>query len=434
MPIQQLPQQVARPLLATILILVLAGCVAVQGELIPAQPTTDAPAQEEVIAATADSNVASLTSTIDSALLSVIYAYDDAATFLDAELLEPDDPPFGTAGWATDFSRRTVAWDEILSGGPPKDGIPAIDNPTYETVDEAGQWLSERDPVIFFANSGEARAYPLSILMWHEIANDEVGGLPVSVTFCPLCNASIVFARQLDDTILDFGTTGRLRNSDLIMYDRQSETWWQQFTGEAIIGEHVGRQLNILPSQVISFGDYAARFPEGSVLARPAAARDYGRNPYTNYDSRQPFLFNGAIDDRLRATERVVGLDLDGDVVAYPFSTTMAEGAINDRVGETPVVIFHKPGTASALDGADISASRDIGSAAVFDRRVGEQELTFSPHDDGTFRDAETGSTWNILGEAIDGELTGEQLEQIISFDHFWFAWQAFYPETRLLQ
>ena len=275
MPIQQLPRQVARPLLATILILVLAGCVAVQGELIPAEPTADAPAQEAVIAASADSDAASSTSTIDSALLSVTYAYDDAATFLDTELLEPDDPPFGTAGWATDFSRRTVAWDEILSGGPPKDGIPAIDNPTYESVGEAGQWLSERDPVIFFANNGEARAYPLSILMWHEIANDEVGGLPVSVTFCPLCNASIVFARQLDDTILDFGTTGRLRNSDLIMYDRQSETWWQQFTGEAIIGEHVGRQLNILPSQVISFGDYAARFPEGSVLARPTAAKVY---------------------------------------------------------------------------------------------------------------------------------------------------------------
>ena len=160
--------------------------------------------------------------------------------------------------------------------------------------------------------------------------------------------------------------------------------------------------------------------------------RDYGRNPYTNYDSRAPFLFTGEIDDRLRATERVVGLELEGDVVAYPFSTTMMEGAINDRVGETPIVIFHKPGTASALGASQISAAEDIGSAAVFDRRSGDRTLTFSPNDDGTFRDAETGSTWNILGEAVAGELAGEQLTPVLSFDHFWFAWQAFFPETEL--
>ncbi len=435
MRIQETPRWLGFGLLALTTMLIVAGCIAVQGEPVSPAADTAAPAAESEVedgSAQTDDAANSATAALDSALLSTSYAYNDDSTFVDADLLAPDDPPFGTGGWITDFSRRTVEWNEILSGGPPKDGIPAIDVPSYENVADAGAWLSERDPVIFFANNGEARAYPLSILMWHEIANDEVGGLPVSVTFCPLCNASIVFNRQLDDEILDFGTTGRLRNSDLIMYDRQSETWWQQFTGEAIVGEHVGRQLNILPSQVIAFGDYAARFPEGSVLARPAAARDYGRNPYTNYDSREPFLFNGEIDDRLRATERVVGLEIDGEVVAYPFGSTITEGAINDRVGETPIVIFHKPGTASALDGADIATSRDIGSAAVFDRRVGDQTLTFSPNPDGTFSDAETGSTWNILGEAVAGDLVGARLEPVVSFDHFWFAWQAFYPETEL--
>ncbi len=396
----------------------------------------------------------------ESALMNANYAYDDEATFIDLELLPAEEPPFSTGGWETDFTRRVVAWDEILSGGPPKDGIPAVDDPTFETVDEAGAWLSERDPVIVFANNGEVKAYPLAILMWHEIVNDEVGGLPVTVTFCPLCNASIVFASQLDDRILDFGTTGRLRNSDLIMYDRQTETWWQQFTGQAIVGEHVGRQLNFLPSRVISFADYAERFPDGAVLARPSFPREYGRNPYTNYDSRQPFLFTGEIDERLRATERVVGLEIDGDVVAYPFSTAAAEGAINDRVGDVPIVIFHKAGTASALDSGEIAAGRDIGSAAVFDRRIDQQTLesvrkfpvanapageesglttefsdrllTFSPNADGTFRDAETGSTWNILGEAVAGEMAGAHLDPVLAFDHFWFAWQAFYPETKL--
>ena len=270
MRIQKTPRWLGFGLLALTTMLIVAGCIAVQGEPVPPAADTTAPVAEpetENSAAETEDAAGSATAALDSALLSTSYAYDDAATFVDAEVLASDDPPFGTGGWITDFSRRTVEWNEILSGGPPKDGIPAIDVPSYENVADADAWLSERDPVIFFANNGEARAYPLSILMWHEIANDEVGGLPVSVTFCPLCNASIVFNRQLDDEILDFGTTGRLRNSDLIMYDRQSETWWQQFTGEAIVGEHVGRQLNILPSQVISFGDYAARFPEGSVLA-----------------------------------------------------------------------------------------------------------------------------------------------------------------------
>ena len=190
-------------------------------------------------------------------------------------LLPAENPPNSLlrSEWATDFSRRTVEWDEILSGGPPKDGIPAIDAPAVESVDEAATWLTDRDPVILFEHNGEARAYPLAILIWHEIVNDEVGGLPVSVTFCPLCNASIAFDRNFDGQVLDFGTTGLLRNSDLVMYDRQTETWWQQFIGQGIAGEYAGEQLAFLPSQVISFGDYKARHPEGDVLARPGPRR-----------------------------------------------------------------------------------------------------------------------------------------------------------------
>ncbi|MBW7886712.1 MAG: DUF3179 domain-containing protein [Caldilineaceae bacterium] len=358
-----------------------------------------------------------------------------AATAPDA-LLPPSDPPFSTLNWDTDFSRRTVPWDEILSGGPPKDGIPAIDEPAFESIDAAREWLSDRDPVILFQLDGDVRAYPLSILIFHEIVNDKVGGKPVAVTFCPLCNASIVFDSTLDGQVLDFGTTGNLRNSDLIMYDRQTETWWQQFTGRGIVGEHAGRQLAFLPSQVISLADFAAEFPDGVVLERPSfASRPYGYNPYTGYDSstgRPSRLFTGELDERLPSTERVAGVALEGSVKAYPFSIAAASGAINDEMAGIPIVVFHKAGTASALDGQQISTSRDVGSVAVFDRRLDDQTLTFVASGAGTFRDEETDSTWNILGEAIDGPLAGTQLQQILAFDHFWFAWAAFHPNTEV--
>jgi hypothetical protein len=354
----------------------------------------------------------------------------EAATLL----LPSEPPPFSITGWETDFTKRTIAWDEVLSGGPPKDGIPAIDAPTFESVAAAGERLAEKTPVIFFAHGNVTRAYPLEILIWHEIVNDVVDGLPVAVTFCPLCNASIVFDRQVGDRILDFGTTGKLRKSDLIMYDRQTESWWQQALGEAIVGEFTGTRLNFLASQVMSFGDFATEFPDGEVLAIPAGfSRSYGRNPYEGYDSTdRPFLYDGALDTRLPATERVVGVQV-GDVArAYAFSAVADLGVVNDELAEQAVVIFFKSGVSSALDASRIDEGRDVGSTVVFDRRLDGQVLTFEALDNGIVKDAETGSSWNILGEALDGPLAGKQLNQVVAFDHFWFAWQAFYPETEI--
>lgn len=390
--------------LLPVAVLVLAACTAVM----PASMPTETPAEE---------------------------TQPDAAPIgSGVQLLPPSTPPFSTASWSTDFSKRTVEWDEILSGGPPKDGIPSIDQPEFESVAMASDWLSDRDPVIFFREGDDVRAYPLAILIWHEIVNDEVGGKPVTVTFCPLCNASIVFDRTVDGQVLDFGTTGKLRNSDLIMYDRQTESWWQQFTGGAIVGELTGTQLAFLASQVISFADFAAEFPEGKVLAQPSVARQYGANPYTGYDSTEgrPFLYSGEMDERLPSTSRVVGVDLGDATMAYPFDAAAQAGAINDEVAGTPLVVFHKPGTASALDTGVIADGQDIGSVAVYDRRVGDQTLTFTANGDGTYTDAETGSTWDIFGQAVDGDLAGTQLERLLSFDHFWFAWSAFFPDTAL--
>jgi hypothetical protein len=340
---------------------------------------------------------------------------------------------FSTSYWdQTDFCQHSVPYSEIRSGGPPPDGIPPLDDPQFETVEEAGAWLQPQSPVIALQIEGEAKAYPLAILIWHEIANDTVGGLPVAVTYCPLCNSAIVFSRRVGDETLTFGVSGNLRNSDLIMWDRQTQSWWQQFTGEAIVGVYTGTELTMLPSQIVAFGDFAAAFPSGAVLSRETGfSRSYGTNPYAGYDSAEtPFLFEGEIDPRLPTMERVLAGMVGGQAAAYPFSLLQAEGVINDTVGDVPVVAFWQGGVTSALDAGAIDESRDIGTAALYNRTLDGRALTFARDSAGTIRDAETGSAWNVFGEAVEGELAGARLQLRLAAPHLWFAWAAFRPET----
>jgi hypothetical protein len=334
----------------------------------------------------------------------------------------------------TDFcTYEEGVFGEIISGGVGRDGIPPIDNPTFESIADADAWLAPQSPVIAIANDDgeEARAYPLSILTRHEIVNDMWDGMPIAVTFCPLCNSAIVFDRTLDDEVLRLGVSGLLRNSDLIMWDDVTQSWWQQFTGEGIVGEYTGRQLDILPSLVISYELFTERYPEGEVLSRNG--RTYGNNPYVGYDTNpRPFLFNAEVDERLFAVERVLGYFTSDTAIAYPFSVLQETPVINDNVTGRDVVAFWQAGKASALDSRIIDDSRDVGMAALYERTLNEQTLTFMLNDEGAIVDEETGSRWNFFGEAIAGELEGEQLRQLQAFPHFWFAWAAFKPDTRI--
>jgi hypothetical protein len=337
--------------------------------------------------------------------------------------------------WAnTDFCNTAISFDEIISGGPPKDGIPAITNPVMEDVAAASTWLIEQSPVIVVELEGEARAYPQALLIWHEIANDEIAGVPIAITFCPLCNSSIVFDRRVDGEILEFGVSGVLRNSDMVMYDRQTESWWQQFTGEGIVGVYTGTVLDIIPSQVIGFGQFAERYPDGLVMSRDTGyARSYGINPYTDYDqTSRPFLFDGEVDPRLPATERVLAGEIDDVAIAYPFSILAEQIVINDVIGETPVVVFWQPGVASSLDRATIDESRDIGTAALYERTLADGRVLEFEWDEANqvLLDTQTGSEWNLFGEAVAGELAGTVLQQRVFAPHFWFAWAAFEPDT----
>ena len=341
---------------------------------------------------------------------------------------------FAKSGWKTDFSKHSVPLSEISSGGPPRDGIPPLDHPSFVSAAAADSWLRSKEPVISFSNEGEHRAYPLEILIWHEIVNDTVGGMPVTVTYCPLCNSAIAFDRQLNGTVLDFGTTGNLRNSDLIMWDRQTESWWQQFSGEAIVGQLNGAQLTLLPSSIVSWAEFKKSFPSGRVLSRDTGFdRSYGVNPYPGYDEvgSSPFLFNGKLDRRLPPKERVVTLEVGGQAVAYPYPVLVKQRVVNDTVGGQQVVVLYQPGTNSALDGDSIPDSSDIGSTGVFSSILSGRQLDFR-WQSGAFTDTQTGSTWTLLGQATAGGLQGQQLQPLVHTDTFWFAWAAFRPHTQI--
>ena len=286
-----------------------------------------------------------------------------------------DEITFPTSGWKTDFDEHSVPLGEISSGGPGKDGIPAVDAPRFVAVSEV-DYLEVREPVVQLELGGEARAYPLQILIWHEIVNDRIGGTPVAVTFCPLCNTTIVFDRRLDGRVLDFGTTGNLRNSDLVMYDRQTESWWQQFGGEAIVGTLTGKELRQLPAAIVAWEEFERGHPDGKVLSRETGfARDYGENPYAGYDSVDtPPIFEAANqnDDRLPPKERVVFLEREGQQVVVPFSALVEKKEIDVEVGGEELVVTWRPGTRSALDSGTIASSRDVGTALVRSAETGE--------------------------------------------------------------
>ena len=262
-------------------------------------------------------------------------------------------------GWKTDFERHSIDLARVLSGGPPRDGSPSIDDPVFEPA-QGHDTLEPADPVVGLTIDGDARAYPLRILTWHEIVNDVVGGLPVAVTYCPLCNSAPVFKRTVDGQILEFGTTGKLKDSNLIMYDRTTESWWQQFTGEAIVGEMTGAKLDLLPARLQSWSEFVAENPNGQVLVpNNERMRDYGRNPYTRYDSSRPFLYDGRLPPGIDPMERVVVVPREG---ADPLIVTMATVSEAGRWSGQGFDLTWTAGQASALDTARIAAGRDVGT------------------------------------------------------------------------
>jgi hypothetical protein len=328
---------------------------------------------------------------------------------------------------------------QLVPGGPPPDGIPPVDRPRFVAASDAG-WLAATEPVAVVELGREAKAYPLQILVWHEIVNDTVGGVPVAVTYCPLCNTAVSFRRPVvDGAPTTLGTSGKLYKSNLVMYDRATGSLWPQALGVAVTGELTGRRLQRLATQIVAFADFRAGFPGGRVLSRHTGFdRSYGQNPYPLYDrdGGEPFLFDGRPDQRLPAVARVLGLSAGRQhlAVPYPRLAARADGgvaAVNLELAGEPLLVVWRSGVTSALDRRSIAASRDVGAAAAFTRQVGSCTLAFRSAG-GNVTDLQTGSIWDPFGRATTGPLAGAQLAPATAMDSFWFDWAAFPPDTTI--
>lgn len=334
----------------------------------------------------------------------------------------------------TDLSKRTIDLSELRGGGPPKDGIPAIFKPRFDGVAAASKWLADVEPVLVVRHAGVVRVYPFQILIHHEMVNDQIGDTPILASYCPLCNSAIVFDRRVNGETLTFGVSGMLRLSDMVMYDRQTDTLWQQFTGDAIVGEYVGTRLTVVSSQVTDFGAVRQRFPEAQVLNQNTGYyRPYGSTPYPGYEGngRTVFPVNYRKQGGINALDRVVGVTISGQTVAHKMSTIRRARVVSGAIGDSPYVIFHDPKAVGAMDERFIKNSTRVGSVGVYSPQVDGRQLEFE-RQKGKIRDKQTSSEWNLFGEATSGPLAGARLDPIEHGVFYAFAWLAFNPDARV--
>lgn len=318
----------------------------------------------------------------------------------------------------TNGVKRLIPLDDIKSGGPPKDGIPSIDNPKFVKAQDA-QFVSDGDFVIGLDINGETKAYPLFILVWHEIVNDRFGNTPVAVTYCPLCFTTQVFDRTIDGAETEFGTSGKLYNSNLVMYDRNTDSMWSQALGKAIVGDLTGYELQKIPFDLAKWSDWKMLHPDTLVLSTDTGfSRPYGTDPYGDYytDSRIIFPIKNT-DDRMHPKEIILGFEDKNSFKAYKLSDIESQKIVNDRTNEKNLLLVL------------VSPS----NVRAFDRLVDGRILEFTITDQDIM-DMQTGSHWNIDGLATSGPLKGKQLGRIAFNPGFWFEWAAFHPDTEVYQ
>ena len=278
-----------------------------------------------------------------------------------------------------DGTKYIIDPDKIISGGPPKDGIPSIDNPKFVSVEEADQWIQDNELVLALVYKGVKRVYPLQIMVWHEIVNDDIAGDPILITYCPLCGSGIAYERKIEGETVEFGTSGKLFNSNLVMYDRKTDTYWQQIDGKAIVGELTGMELKEISVDTVVWRDWKKAHPDSEVLSQDTGFnRQYGRDPYGSYyeDSFLIFPVEGR-DDRVHPKTVVFGIEIDGKFKAYGEEDLKKAGAIEDE-----------------FSGIKLKIERDA---------AGIVKVT----------NLDTG-------------------EEVVKERDFWFAWYAFHPDTEL--
>jgi Protein of unknown function (DUF3179) len=360
-------------------------------------------------------------------------------SLVNAQLKNPKNIEFQ---WSTDTTQTDIPLEEFYVVLP-RNSFPVLNYPQFVGKEEGLRDFFYHEPVISVSINGEAKAYPLNMLTMHEMSNDSCGGVPILPTFCPLCNSAVVFDRRIrhddKDYVLEFEVSGMLRHSDMVMVDKETESWWQQLMGEGLVGEFAGEELDIVSSMILSVEEFFNHYPHGKILNHHtgmSVESMYGHNPYVHYDSAghkpyEKYFDHKNLNLRLEPMERVVAVKGDEGYRIYPFSEIANKGVINDDYEGKKIVILYEKGTVSVLDEEDISKSKEIGSATVFFSRVDGQYLTFKNVDRKLY-DIETGSEWDIAGTCIEGPLKGKELIPQIHSNHFAFAWLNFNPDSEI--
>ena len=342
---------------------------------------------------------------------------------------------------ACDGPRR---FDALLNGtGPfcvPKDQIRAIDAPTFVSARRA-RFLPPVEPVVALDLGGESRAYPIRVLLFREVVNDVVAGQPVVVTYCPLCDSAVAFSRRVAGRTLVFGVSGQLQFANLLMFDRQTGTLWQQLTGNAVrnTGPLSGQRLSLVPVQLVSFRDWRAAHPDGLVMTEPKGSGDpYGRDAYSFYDHGpdEPSIVvrQEHVDPRLPPKWRVTGVFTPDGAVAFAAPRGMGTIAVRaGRVGATPLVAFFAYGAAQADRTYYLKDAPPGWSASVWDARLDGRTLSFVAGD-GAIVETGTGSRFDFFGRGVSGPLAGRRLLPVPQVSAFWFAWAHFFPGTGLVR
>jgi hypothetical protein len=358
---------------------------------------------------------------------------------LEAQIHNPHNLPFI---WTTDTSKHTVELADLTMAAQ-KDELHTLDYPSFIHKSDPKYSFYEYEPVIALTFNGVTKAYPLSILTLYELSNDSIGGKELMITFCPMCNAAVVYNRHIKhdgtDYLLDFGVSGILMHNDMVMYDKQTNSWWEQLMGSGIVGKLSGINLEMMPAYLISVKDYFDRFPEGLILSPDnihlIVDRKHHR-PFHHLDHKTKsldtaFFIPEKIDPRLPPLERVLDIHVDDHITIYPFSVLAHKEVINEVFDGLHFTIFFHKETVSVMDEDKLSHSHKVGSAVAFRSELNGVNYTF--HKSGHyFKDDQTGSLWDITGFCREGTLKGKQLWLMPYSNHFAFAFLAFFPDSKI--
>lgn len=345
----------------------------------------------------------------------------------------------------TDTTKSIIDLSEIILVLPRRT-FPIIDTPTFVNREKGLEMFIDTEPVITVEIDGKAKAYTMNMFSSHELSNDVLAGVPILPSYCPLCNSAVVYDRRLtingEEKVLTFEVSGMLRHSGMVIFDTETESWWQQSMGEAIVGEFAGEQLKIIPSFILSVEEFFANYPDGQILSKETghtkSMERYGKNVYRMYDSignlpYARFFKAEDVDNRLPAMERLIDIQ-DGEFSKiYPFTILKKKGVLNDTFKSKKIVVFFQDGATSHLDNYDLSLAREIGTATAFNANLEGQTLTFKK-ENNRFSDLETKSEWTITGKCIAGPLKGKQLQIEPHSNHFAFSWLKFHPDTEIYQ